>query len=86
MKRRWIVAGVAVGASLPAAVVSYIAAQVNSQGEYSNAAGQLSLWLLFSRVYVWYFAPVLLLSLGLCLPALLSTPGVPESSADLTPD
>lgn len=70
MKRWKIVVAAAAVACVPAGCVTYIASQVNSQGEYSDASGHLSPWLLLTNVFVWYFAPAFVLILGLCSPAL----------------
>jgi hypothetical protein len=51
--------------------MSYIASQLNPQGEFSDAAGNLSYWLLFTNVFVLYFLPGFLLLLALCSPALV---------------
>jgi uncharacterized membrane protein len=76
MKRWTLLAIVVLIASVPAGCMSYIAGTENSQGEFDNAAGQLSLWLLFTHIFLVYFIPLfLLLFLCLCLPAFLRDRG-----------
>ena len=64
MKLWHAIVGAVVLAAGPAGCMSYIAGKHNPQGEFDNAAGGLSLWLLFTHVFVWYFLPLFILLAG----------------------
>jgi hypothetical protein len=64
MKLWHVIVGAALLATGPAGCMSYIAGMHNPQGEFDNAAGSLSLWLLFTHVFVWYFLPLFILLAG----------------------
>ncbi len=47
--------------------MSYIAGEHNSQCEFCNSAGELSAWMLFTHIFVWYFALVFIIVLVPCV-------------------
>lgn len=52
MKQWRVVLGSTLVAAGVGSCMAYIAGEHNPQSEFSNAAGQLSHWLLFSRVFI----------------------------------
>ncbi|HEU0012453.1 MAG TPA: hypothetical protein VFQ45_02155 [Longimicrobium sp.] len=78
MKTWRVVLVAAVIAAAVGGCMSYVAGQHNPQGEFSNPAGELSLRLLFTKVFAWYFVPVFVgaLALGLAFARGKSTDDV----------
>jgi hypothetical protein len=58
LRARHLVIGASLVAATAAGGMSYIAAQHNPQGEFDSANGEISLGLLFSRIFLLYFVAV----------------------------